>query len=481
MRTYYSCEHLSFRHNFLVKFLDRTEELHRLDGALERPSPFAVIWGRRRVGKSRLLIEWCRRHQGLYAVADQSAPPVQRRYLASAVAERFPGFDDVEYPDWRSFLMRLSGEVERTEWRRPFVVDELPYLIAAEPSLAGVLQNWLDRTDRRMPFVVSGSSLRMMHGAILDAAAPLYGRAVEAFPVRPLKPGYLSEVFAFDRQPELVSAYALWGGMPRYWELAEPFGQDLDTAVDSLVLDPAGPLHAEPDRLLMEEIPPATALRPLLDTIGAGAHRVSEIGGRLGRPASSLSKPLASLVEMGFVRRETPFGSSPKSGKRSLYRIDDPFMRLWFRVVAPHRAALAEAPRETRLQYWRRYRAGLEAHAWEELCRMAVPLLHRADGPLARLGPFEPGQRYWRGNAPELDIVARSVDGRRLLVGEAKWSWRGVSAAGWEAGRRAGAGLLPGAADCDVVHVLFVPDATGVETDTGVAIVDAKTVMTVLR
>ena len=269
--------------------------------------------------------------------------------------------------------------------------------------------------------------------------------------------------------------------MPRYWELAEPFGPNLDTAIDALVLDPAGPLHAEPDRLLMEEFPPATALRPLLDTIGAGAHRVSEIGGRLGRPTSSLSKPLASLIEMGFVRRETPFGSSPKSGKRSLYRIDDPFMRLWFRVVAPHRAALAEAPRETRLQYWRRYRSGLEAHAWEELCRMAVPLLHRADGPLARLGPFEPAQRYWRGNAPEYDIVARSVDGRRLLVGEAKWTRSGASTGGWEAGRRAGTGGLPGAADCDVVLVLFVPDATRVEIDAGVAIVDAKTVMSVLR
>lgn len=154
-----------------------------------------------------------------------------------------------------------------------------------------------------------------------------------------------------------ISHGALWGGVPCYWELAEPFGTDIDNAVDALVLDPAGPLHGEPDRLLREESPPATALRPLLDVIGNGAHRVSEIAGRLGKPTSSLSRPLASLMEMGFVRRDTPFGSDPKSGKRSLYRIDDPFLRLWFRVVAPHRAALAGAPRETRLAYWRRYRS----------------------------------------------------------------------------------------------------------------------------
>ena len=460
-----------------MKFLDRIDEMRRLDGALRRPGSFAVIWGRRRVGKSRLLIEWSRRHGGLYTVADQSAPPVQRRYLAAAVAERFPGFADVEYPDWHSFLTRLSSEADRVDWQGPFVLDELPNLMAAEPGIAGVLQNWLDRPERRLCVVVSGSSLHMMHGAILDAGAPLYGRASEAFAVRPLRFGYLPEVFAVDEARDLVSMYALWGGMPRYWELAEPFGRDLDAAVDTLVLDPAGPLHGEPDRLLLEETPPVTALRPLLDTIGAGVHRVSEIAGRLGRPASSLSRPLASLIEMDFVRRETPFGSSPKSGKRSLYRINDPFMRLWFRVVAPHRAALAEAPRETRLRYWRRHRRSLEAYAWEELCRMSVPLLHRADIPLARLGPFEPAQRYWRGGDPEFDVVALSVDGRRMLVGEVKWPAKALAKP--EAVVPADTSALPGSAEAEAVRALFVPEGAGGET--AVDVVDARTVMNVLR
>ena len=453
--------------------------MRRLDGALQRPGAFAVLWGRRRVGKSRLLIEWSRRHGGLYTVADQSSPSVQRRYVAAAVAERFPGFADVEYPDWRSFLTRLSDEADRAHWQGPFVLDELPYLLVAEPSLAGVLQNWLDRPARRLRVAVSGSSLHMMHGAILDAGAPLYGRAVEAFSVRPLRPGYLGEVFPFDAHRDLISVYALWGGMPRYWELAERFGLDLEAAVDALVLDPAGPLHAEANRLLMEETPPATTLRPLLDVIGAGVHRMSEIAGRLGRPASSLSRPLASLVEMGLVRRETPFGASPKSSKRSLYRIDDPFLRLWFRVVASHRAALTEAPRETRLHYWRRYRTSLEAHAWEELCRMAVPMLHRVDTPLARFGPFEPAQRYWRGNAPELDVVARSVDGRRLLVGEVKWSVG--TAAGSKVGPPADpGGAPPGTADTEIVRARFVPDAAG-DTGAGVTLVDARAVLEALR
>ena len=303
-----------------MNFTDRHQEMQRLDNVASRRRGFVVLWGRRRVGKSRLLTEWSQRNDGLYTVADQSAPTVQRRYLASALATRFPGFDDVEYPDWQSLLRRLDRDADSRGWRGPLIVDELPYLVAAQPEILSVLQNWLDSPTRQIGLVTSGSSMRMMHSAVLDNGAPLYGRATEAFAIRPLRAGFLADVFPHSTHRELVSAYAVWGGMPRYWELAEPFGANLTAAVDALVLDPTGPLHHEPDRLLQAETPPAMALRPLLDVIGNGAHRVSEIAGRLGRPASSLAAPLAMLGDMDLIRREIPFGSDPKSGKRSLYQ-----------------------------------------------------------------------------------------------------------------------------------------------------------------
>ena len=463
-----------------MDFLDRQGEQHRLDALAKQPGAFGVVWGRRRVGKSRLLIEWSKRHGGLYAVADQSAPTVQRRYLAEAVGARFPGFNDVEYPDWRSFFQRLATDARQANWHGPMVIDELPYLIAADPGIATVIQNWLDSPEPNPSLVVSGSSQHMMHGAVLDADAPLYGRAVQAFAVRPLRPGYLRQAFTGLSTRELISVYALWGGMPRYWELAVPFGRDLDNAVDALVLDPSGPLHDEPHRLLLEETPPAVALRPLLDVIGAGAHRVSEIAGRIGRPASSLSRPLSTLMAMDFIRREIPFGSNPRSDKRSLYRLADPFLRSWFRVVAPNRAALAESPRETRLGYWHRHRAALEAYAWEELCRMAVPLLHRSDSSIAALGPWEPARRYWRGNDPEFDVVARSVDGTKVLVGEVKWDTTGRKApSSWSNLPSVSLDALPGIETLEPVRVMFVPEGSR-SSDNGFHLLDARTVLSVL-
>ncbi len=463
-----------------MRFLNRHDELLRLDRAMQHPGGFAALWGRRRVGKSRLLIEWTGRNGGLYAVADQSAPIVQRRFLAAAIAQRFPGFADVEYPNWHALLTRVAAEADRTGWRGPLVLDQFPYLIGPDRGLLGTMQNWLDSPERALRIVVCGSSIRMMNDAVLKASSPLYGQAVEVFALRPLRPGHIADAFPALGHRAQLTIYAVWGGMPRYWELAAPFEADIDDSVDSLVLDPAGPLHGEPSRLLEEETPPATALRPLLDVMGAGAHRLTEIGGRLGRPAPSLSRPLATLVEMGIVRREIPFGSSATSGKRSLYRIDDPFLRLWFRVVAPHRSALAESPPETRLQYWRRSRPALEACAWEDLSRMCVPWLHRVDGPLAALGPFEGARRYWHGNAPEIDVVARSVDGKRLLVGESRLSCAGR----WPSrlDDRAIAAAFPEERGREVVRVLFTPCANEADLrDESIIVVDARTVLAALR
>lgn len=172
---------------------------------------------------------------------------------------------------------------------------------------------------------------------------------------------------------------------------------------------------------------------------------------------------------MGILRREVPFGSDSKSGKRSLYRIADPFLRLWFRVVAPNRAALAEAPAQTRLLYWHKHRAMLEGEAWEELCRLATARLHLVSTPLQGYGPFEPAQRYWKGREPEVNIVARSVDGRRLLVGEAKWSASAVSLS-------VNSDHIPGASDLEVVPILFAPEGSRLAPA-----IDAHMVMQALR
>ncbi len=91
-----------------------------------------------------------------------------------------------------------------------------------------------------------------MQSMLLDAAAPLYGRALEALDLRPLPAGLIGAALGLADPVRMVRAYVVWGGIPRYWELVELFGDDLDGSVDALAMDPMGPLHREPDRLLLE-------------------------------------------------------------------------------------------------------------------------------------------------------------------------------------------------------------------------------------
>ena len=450
----------------IMLFLNRTAEMERLDRLAAREGGgLAVVYGRRRIGKTRLLLEWSRRHGGLYTVADQSAVEIQRRYFAEAVAERLPGFGDVDYPDWRTLLTRLARDAESADWRGPLVIDELPYLVTVSPELPSLLQRWIDHDAQRARLVVAlaGSSQRMMQGLLLSGDAPLYGRAREVLDIGPIDPSFLTQAFAVKSGRELIELYTAWGGVPRYWELASEIPGGVFAQIESLALDRLGPLHSEPDRVLLEEIPPAPELRPVLDAIGGGAHRVSEIAGRLGRPATSMSRPLDRLVGMGLVRREIPFGESEKGSRRSLYKIGDPFFRLWFRVVAPHRGPLASGTRKTRTAWLARFWDELAAQAWEDLCRSRIADLTTAAGDVAACGPWKPAARWWKGNEPEWDLVSESLDGRTLLLGEVKWSAKPFTAkalarARGELAARPRPALPDRYGDHTEVRVLFVPD-----------------------
>ena len=156
-----------------------------------------------------------------------------------------------------------------------------------------------------------------------------------------MPPPALHEALQLDPE-ESVVAYAIWGwgGVPRNWELAADY-DSTGEAVAALILDRNGVLHGEPLRILLDDMGSPVQSNSLLALIGAGCHRLSEIGSRVGQPATNLSRPLSRLIDLGYVRRELPFGESTRSTKRSLYRLDDPFLLFWYRFVVPNRSRIA--------------------------------------------------------------------------------------------------------------------------------------------
>jgi AAA+ ATPase superfamily predicted ATPase len=456
-----------------LPFLDRQEEASRLRRLLGRAEgSLGVVYGRRRCGKSRLLREILPPARTVYYVGDDREASLQRASLATEIGRLLPGFERVTYNDWDALVSRFWQEAPPGT---VLVLDELPSLVAVAGELPSLLQKVLDReSDRGVHLLLSGSSQRMMQGLVLDRTAPLFGRAGEILKIAPLPAGWIAEALHLQAPERAVESYAVWGGTPRYWELAGDY-PDLRNALRDLVLSPLGVLSEEPSRLLLDDMRDATQAASILSLIGQGCHRLSEIAARLGRPATALSRPLQRLQEMDLVTREQPFAEEPRSSKRTLYKISDPFLRFWFRFVEPNRSRLGAGQLGVVEEEIVRRLGHHVGEIWEELARASVPLL-----PLGG-GTWGPAGRWWGPGLDrqplEVDLVAQSHDGGKILVGEVKWS-SPRDAAPLLAELEAKAKRLPVAAGREVVPALWLKEAAEGLAD---SVVTPRQVLAVLR
>jgi AAA+ ATPase superfamily predicted ATPase len=329
------------------------------------------------------------------------------------------GFDAVIYPDWEALFGRWWDQAQPG---MVLALDEFPAMVTAAKEIPSLLQKFIDqRGGKGVHLLLCGSSQRMMQGLVLDHSAPLYGRAVEVLKISPLPAPWIRDALPLNSSGAAVEAYAVWGGIPRYWELAGDF-PDTKEAIRRLVLDPLGVLHREPERLLWEDLDEVAQAASVLSLIGQGCHRLSEIAARLDKPATSLSRPLQRLIELELVRRDTPWGTPARDAKKTLYRISDPFLRFWFRFVEPNQTQL-EA------RQIRSVEAGIReaflshvGSVWEDVVRASIPQQRL-------LGlEWRPAATWWGtgrdGQPLELDVVAESMDGQSLLLGEVKWTIR---------------------------------------------------------
>ncbi|MGM9754041.1 MAG: ATP-binding protein [Candidatus Cryptobacteroides sp.] len=400
-------------------FVDRTEETTRLKEAFSREkTSLVVIYGRRRLGKSTL-IKKVLSESDIYFIADRSEGSHQRSLLAKVLSQVFPDFDKLTYPDWESMLRAINY---RTDKRFTMCFDEFPYLVEQSPELPSVLQKLIDEKQLKYNLVLCGSSQNMMYGLFLDAASPLYGRADEIMKLAPIHLPYIQEALNLDAV-SAIEEYAVWGGVPRYWELREN-RTSLYDALWHNVLSVNGTLYEEPAKLFQDDVKDIVKTSTIMSYIGTGANRLSEIAARSNEPATNLSRPLKKLIDLGFLEKDIPFGVDDKNAKKSFYKIADPFMAFYYQFVVPNRSFI-ELGRHLPLEQ------ALTAHFseyvsmhWKKLCRDAVT------GNMINGIAFGKAKRWWgpvlnekkEAEQIEIDVMAESLDKKFLLVGECKWT-----------------------------------------------------------
>lgn len=314
----------------MFKFINRHSELQILD---KTRSGLIVVYGRRRIGKTTLIRHWLKDKPYFYSQAIEADPRVQIDQLYADLGEAFAV--RVRPKDWSEFLELLKN-LKNAAY---LCIDEFPYLVASDPTLPSRFQKWVDH-DRPsgLTIILMGSSQRMMHDIFLNDAAPLFGRATALLNLKPMSyPAFCQSQKLNQEDPRAFEIFSLVGGIPKYWELLDSKKSALENA-EELYFSSHAYMENEPFRLLHDEGLDGNRPHSLLELIGRGVHRPSELGSKLQVPQTHLSRPLRQLVDMSFVSREVPFGESERDSKRSLYRIQDPALRFWFGTFSPHQS-----------------------------------------------------------------------------------------------------------------------------------------------
>lgn len=404
-------------------FVGRDRELQVLDELwLSQKAEFLILYGRRRVGKTRLLKTWAERSQArvFYWVADPTSSFDQLRSFSQVLhnfrSRRSPASEDFDFGSWRQ-AFEMMAELADHE-RIAIFLDEFTYLLEAERGIAGILQNVWDQvlSETNLLLVLSGSHLGMMQRQVLSYQAPLYGRATAKLQLDPLRFGDTCAYFPKYKAEERVALYSMLGGIPAYWERVQQ-GLSISENIRKLFLTPNTLLQDEPRLLLQDFLKEQRNYVTILKALASGAATPTQISPKTGLPTSQIPQYLENLIETGFVARKTPV-TCLENTKLGRHMITDPFLRFYFRFLSNRQSQLAFGVQEQTLDEIKRHLLDfIGTYTWEELCR---EWLLKASA-LKRL-PFAADQvgSAWTRLA-QVDVVGINRMEKTLYLGECKW------------------------------------------------------------
>ncbi len=320
-------------------FIGREPETQFLEELSSSGKPeLFVLYGRRRVGKTELLQQFCRGRRAVYFLAAQVREKDNLRAFRDALQE---GIDDplagsVEFPDWTAAL-NFVAERARDE-RLVVVLDEFPYLCESTKGLPSQLQRFWDTRGKasKLMLVLCGSQVSFMENEVLAERSPLFGRRTAQRRLEPLSPESVLPFFPKWSMRDRVLAYAILGGMPAYLRRFDD-SRSLFENVARECLRPEGYLFDEVQFLLRSELSNPATYNSLLAAIARGSEKVGDIALDVGVDSTTANKYLSTLRELQLVERDVPLTDpDPLRSRRGTYRVADPFLAFHFRHIQPH-------------------------------------------------------------------------------------------------------------------------------------------------
>lgn len=403
-------------------FIGREKELHSLHHLyITEKFKFAVIYGRRRVGKTALINQFIGNKKAIYFTGVESNAKQNLENMSKSIIEYTSGIEaDTTFSSFQTALEYVFTLAEKE--RLILVIDEYPYVARSSKSLASTLQMLIDKhkDTSKLMLILCGSSMSYMEDNVLAYKAPLYGRRTAQMKILPF---HFEETFHYFRNmsdEDKALMYGIVGGTPQY--LLQMSDQlSVEENIKRTFLDPVSFLFEEPTNLLKQEVREPAIYTAIITAIAAGATRISEISTKIGEDTSVCSTYIKSLIHLGIVQKESPYGE--KNSRKSIYYIEDNMFRFWYRFVLGNNSAIARGAADLVYRRIKPHLSDYMGKVFEDICTQYLwKLLIDGRSPVE----FTSLGRWW-GTDPiqkaqtEIDIMGEQ-DKNTAVFGECKWT-----------------------------------------------------------
>lgn len=402
-------------------FIGRENELQDLNELYQQDKfQLYVLYGRRRVGKTTLLNEFCRDKDAIFYSAEQSNNKLNLEKFSAQVFQFYGENALAPFSSWENALMYIH---DRQKGRRLILVfDEFPYLVKKNRALLSTFQHLIDHTlqNGRLFLVLCGSYMGFMEKEILGAKSPIFGRRTAQLHMKPFSYQTSLQFLEGFSNEDKLKFYGAFGGTALYLQQVQKDKTFKDN-IKHAFLRVTAYLYEEPLLLLRQEVQEPGVYSAIIEAIACGAAKANDISTRVGEDSAKCIKYMNTLCELEILSKETPYGEKEAS-RKTIYRISDFMFRFWYRYIFANRTLLETNAQEA---VWERKIANDYSNymglVFERICQDYL-LRKNSLGELPIL--FTSIGRWWGANPithkqEEIDIIAG--DGSAYLICECKW------------------------------------------------------------
>lgn len=424
-------------------FIGRKQELQFLEDKYNsKGGQLIVVYGRRRVGKTETLREFCKNKPHIFYSCREISDKLQlRSFSEKLLREKIPAASYVkEFADWET-AFRNVAELPYGDNKKLIIIDEFPYMCKNNESIPSILQNLWDEQlkDENVMIVLCGSAMSFIEKELLAEKNPLYGRATGIYKMEAM--GFYDAVQFFPNytDKEKIIAYSVLGGIPHYLAQFDP-AKSLDDNIKKNILTKGCILYSEVEFILRQELRETPLYNTIIESVALGNTKLNDISTKsLIDDTSKTSVYLKNLIELQIVEREFSVDDGTKeraNNNRGLYRLTDNFFRFWYAFVFTNISELEGGDVDGVFEYAIKPQIHeFAALGFEDVCREYIREMQKENKLPFR---YKRMGRWWgkttvrrkeitETKETEIDLLAVSEKSDKYLVGECKFKGKPFS------------------------------------------------------